>query len=421
MSPNLILILNACAYTFLSFSHYKKSHRLNIGVFITAWFALIAWIGVLYYNHELFGYFKPNAKITLFPFIYLFIAIYIFIFPILKFNSTQIQQFKLVSDKHLLIYIYVMLFVEVVSQISMAPIVIKVLSVGGSVAFREDSYDSVGGGIVITNFFLSKLSSINTAFLATNIIVSIYALIFSKLSKRIRIIFFCCSAILPAFTMTALGNRFYIMSVFVWIAFIVVFLSNFINYETRKKIIMYFTIISIPILISFVTISLGRFADLFEYQLYRYLGEPFVNYDTQFFYDLKENTWGRAYFTTFRKWLGYPIEFETLKEKWAFLDGITGVDTHVFYTFIGGFNIEFGFIVTLLIGLFVMKMYKRISKSVYTMTVPKLIALSYLGYICIQGTFLFPLQGGRNMELLGVIIAYFYFSKISIPRYQYKF
>ena len=135
---------------------------------------------------------------------------------------------------------------------------------------------------------------------------------------------------------------------------------------------------------------------------------------------MKENTWGRAYFTTFRKWLGYPLEFETLNEKWAFLDSITGVDTHVFYTFIGGFNIEFGFVITLLIGLLVIKVYRNICKNIHIISLPKLIALCYLGYICIQGAFLFPLQGGKNMELLGVIIAYFYFSKISIPRYQYK-
>ncbi len=420
MSPNLILILNASVYTLLSFRQYKKSHRLNIGVFITAWFALIAWMGVLYYNHELFGYFKPNAEFSILPLIYLFVAIYLFVYPILKFDSTQIQQIKLVDDRLLLFYIYAMLFVEIMAQISMLPIVIKILSSGSSVAFREDSYDSVGGGIVITNFFLAKLGSINTAFLATNIVVSVYALIFSRLSKKIRVLFFFCSAIWPSFTMTAFGNRFYMMSVFVWVVFIVILLLNFIQYKTQKKLILYFISCSAPVLISFVVISLGRFAELFEYQLYRYLGEPFVNYDTQFFYDLKDYTWGRAYFTTFRKWLGYPLEFETLNEKWAFLDSITGVDTHVFYTFIGGFNIEFGFVITLLIGLLVIKVYRNICKNIHIISLPKLIALCYLGYICIQGAFLFPLQGGKNMELLGVIIAYFYFSKISIPRYQYK-
>lgn len=418
MSPNLILILNASVYTLLSFRQYKKSHRLNIGVFITGWFALIAWMGVLYYNHELFGYFKSHAKFTLFPFVYLFVAIWLFISPILRFDSSRIQQIKLVDDKSLKVYIYVMLFVEIMTQISMLPIVIKVLSSGGAVAFREDSYDSVGGGIVITNFFLAKLGSVNTAFLATNVVVSIYALIFSRLSKKLRVLFFVCSAIWPSFTMTALGNRFYMMSVFVWVVFLVILLSNFIQYKTQKKLVLYFITFSVPVLISFVVISIGRFAELFEYQFYRYLGEPFVNYDTQFFYDLKDNTWGRAYFTTFRKWLGYPVEFETLIEKWALLDGITGVDTHVFYTFIGGFNIEFGFITTLLIGILVMIIYKKILRKRYVLTLPILIALGYLGYICIQGAFLFPLQGGKNMELLGTLIASFYFSKIKIQKFK---
>lgn len=418
MSPNFILIINACAYTFLSLKQYKKAQRLNIGFFISAWFALIAWLGVLYYNHELFAYFKSNVKFSIFPFVYLFVAIYLFIYPILRFDSTKIQKIKLIDDRCLLIYIYIMLFVELMAQAGVLPTAIKILSSGASVAFREDSYES--GGIVVTNYFLHKLGQINLAFLPVNMVVSIYALLFSRNSRIIRLLFCFSSIFLHPFIHTSLGNRFYMLSILVWVTFIFVFLSNFISSKIKKRLIVCLLVISVPVIISFITISVGRFGNLFEYQLYRYLGEPFVNYNTQFFYDLQDNTWGRAYFTTFRKWFGYPMEFETLNEKWAFLDGITGVDTHVFYTFIGGFNIEFGFVVTLLIGFFVIIVYKRIYTSMYTLTLPKLIALCYLGYVCIQGAFLFPLQGGKNMEILGSLIAYIFFVKISKSKFQHK-
>lgn len=49
--------------------------------------------------------------------------------------------------------------------------------------------------------------------------------------------------------------------------------------------------------------------------------------------------------------MGISSNFKTTREKWEWLDNITGVDTHVFYTFVGGLNIEFGFVGTIVIGL----------------------------------------------------------------------
>ena len=34
--------------------------------------------------------------------------------------------------------------------------------------------------------------------------------------------------------------------------------------------------------------------------------------------------------------MGISSNFKTTREKWEWLDNITGVDTHVFYTFVGG-------------------------------------------------------------------------------------
>lgn len=418
MDSIFILIINALLYTFLALKQYKKSNKINIGVFILAWFALVAWAGMLYYSQDLFKYFNPYAKISFAPFIYLFIAIYLFIYPLLRFNSSQIQKMQLINDNYLYKYILFMLAIEILTYISIAPIIIKVLTSNASVAFRENSYDSIGGGISINNFFLSKIATIGGVFTAVNIIVSIYALLFSKLSKKLRIIFFLSSALIPPFIKTSLGNRFFMMSELTWILFILILLANFIKPNLKKKIILSFIIASSLALIFFTIISLGRFGNMFEYQLFRYIGEPFVNYNTQFFYELNDNTWGRAYFTTFRKWLGYPTEFETLVEKWQFLDDITGVDTHVFYTFIGGFNIEFGFVFTLIIAASIALIYNRLIKPTNILTLPKLIILCYLGYICIQGAFLFPIQGAQNIELLTVIISYISFRKISIKKYQ---
>ena len=198
-------------------------------------------------------------------------------------------------------------------------------------------------------------------------------------------------------------------------------LLSFIAYKYKRKIIIILIIVTIPIVAIFSIISRSRFGDMASYMLYRYAGESFNNYNTEFYNKLKGNTWGDAYFTFFKKICGEEIPFNTTMDKWAYLDNITGVDTHIFYTFIGGLNIEFGFTYTIIIGLILSYIITKLLRSYETLTLSKFIIIGMLAYVVLNGAFCFVLQGDwGNLELLFTIFFYFIFRKYNTKQYIYK-
>ena len=102
-------------------------------------------------------------------------------------------------------------------------------------------------------------------------------------------------------------------------------------------------------------------------------------------------------------------------------DNITGVDTHVFYTFVGGLNIEFGFVGTIVIGLLLSFFMVKKMRPYNILTLPKFIALGMLAYTLINGVFFFVLQGDwGNLEILFTLFFCFLFSKYRTRKYINK-
>lgn len=111
--------------------------------------------------------------------------------------------------------------------------------------------------------------------------------------------------------------------------------------------------------------------------------------------------------------MGISSNFKTTREKWEWLDNITGVDTHVFYTFVGGLNIEFGFVGTIVIGLLLSFFMVKKMRPYNVLTLPKFIALGMLAYTLINGVFFFVLQGDwGNLEILFTLFSAFYLVSI---------
>ena len=151
---------------------------------------------------------------------------------------------------------------------------------------------------------------------------------------------------------------------------------------------------------------------------YRYLGEPMVNYVGELWPNLTRHTEGTAYFTLFSKLMGQKTEFATTVEKWDYMREITGVEPSIFYSFVGGLNIEFGYVWTLIIGVVTTFIVMRAVRPYNVMTLPKCIIIGMLAYMCINGAFFFVLQGdGGNLEILFTIFFAYYFHRFSSDRY----
>ena len=127
--------------------------------------------------------------------------------------------------------------------------------------------------------------------------------------------------------------------------------------------------------------------------------------------DLSGTTGGTVYFEYFNKILGNSTHSFNLSEKWDYMNYMTGVDTHIFYGFIGGLNLEFGFVYTAVLILTISWLFSRNIKSNYW-ELSNLILIGSLANLLFTGSFLFNYQGlWGNLEIVLVIMSFIYLKR----------
>ena len=157
-----------------------------------------------------------------------------------------------------------------------------------------------------------------------------------------------------------------------------------------------------------INVSENRFGDMVTWYYYKYAGETFVNFSGQMWPDFQDCTSKTIYFQWIGKLLGSDFEKISLSDKWQYLNSVTGIDTHIFYGFIGGLVIEFHFLPTvIIIGLLVFLFNKYINSG--TLRLSNLLLIGELANVLFTGSFLFAFQGlWGNFEIIFVIFFYIF-------------
>ena len=419
MTALTILLINAIIFTGLSIWYYWKTKGLNIGTFILVFYAICTWGAVLYHEHELFNYMRGREIYRIEPFIYLIPTLLLFMYPILRFNTSKLEKAQMVEPHFLFLFIKITLCVQIILYIVLFPAVLRAIMAANIGDLRHELYDEAEA-VKFPHYSINLLCRLYMGARNICIIIS-YALLFVPMKRTLIKVFFITSFIFPLYIFTAYVSRAVMMQQIALSVFIFLALFSFIAYKQRRRIMLYIISFSVPVIVVFNIISQSRFGNLASYMFYRYLGESFNNYNTQFFYDLHGSTWGVAYLGLFRKLLGEERLFNTVRERWAYLDNITGVDTHVFYTFIGGLNIEFGFEITVLIGFISSFLICKCLRPYNVLTLPKFILIGMLGYTIINGAFCFILQGDwGNLEIIFTIFLYILFKNNQLDKFIMK-
>lgn len=420
MSDSYILIGFASAFSLTTYFYYYKTKAFNIGVLLLMFYSICAWGAVAFHEHELFymeyGYQGYSVK----AFIYLYLVIILFMLPILIYKTNEIKRAELLDNSFTLKFIKVLLIIQLALYVIIFPYVFNAIASSSIGDYRDELYDTTEV-VKFPNYFFNMLCRLYMGARNVLIIIACYSLLFIKTNRKLIITFFITTWLFPIYIFTVYASRAVMMQQLMLSFFFIVLLSPFILRKAKKIIYMVLGIVTVPIIVIFNIISQSRFGNLATYYLYRYWGESFNNYNAQLFPDLKGNTWGSAYLTFFSKLFYGTRNFSTTEEKWAYLDNVTGIDTHIFYSFVGGLNIEFGFILTVVIGIFLSLFIIKKLRPYDTLTLPKFILLGMLGYTLINGAFFFVLQGDwGNLEILFTIFLYWLFKKHSTHKYIYR-
>lgn len=405
-----ITLVNALAYTFVIPYWYKK-HGISIGIFIWLLFVFSSWFTFFFIQQPLYISSIHYGRHTVIPYIYLFVVLYIFISPLCKLRPLKKKELVFEESKFGDYYMFLMIIIQLASIIIDVPGAIKTFSSSlyNIAATRDQAYEgvtsalswSIPGLAQLKGWIQSPLNVVN------NGLVFVFILFCKK--NRFLVWLFSFVTIFQTLMNSVISvSRGELFFIFVFWFLIVLFLYN----QISKKVLAYMNIILVFLLMTFVpfviTISTARFGSSSGFFLFKYFGEAMNNFNVLLWDNINGNTWGNAYFGFLS---GH--RFENTIEKWEYIERTTKVSGQYFYTFVGGFVLEFGKILPVLIAIMFNRIISKLIIRRRNMNMGVFVLSIIFFDFYLKGAFIFSWQGQFVLELLYVSIAYLYFNRHS--------
>lgn len=422
MEEKYLLLSNALIYTLTLFIFIKK-RKLSVGHIVWGLFTLSAWASYGFVQQPNFIGSVHDNLLTWQPLIYLYIVLLIFFLPLFKYDKLPYFKRGILIPKFN-IWKWVMFFCigfQILSFFVNLPNIKTILNADTMALadYRDNVYDgsnSVMSSIPLLNRFSLVYSGMRTICVAS----SIFLFLCYKKHRKIVTIFLITSMADVVMQVIIMVSRGIMVSYMIYIVTILVFLRDYISSKAKKIMVLYCIPIVIVAFSAFWAISVSRFGDLANFMMFKYLGEPMVNFDGLLFDNLRGETWGRSYFNVIYRYLFGEIDFMNAEEKWDFMEKVTGVRSQYFYTFVGGIMYEVGKVGTVIVAFILNRILNRVAvlKTPYCFNYSFIWFLLF--YFYTYGLFLFALQDFEgNFMILYSILFYFIFKYRPIT-YKYN-
>lgn len=416
----VLCYLSAWILTFIVY--WRNTKKFNGGSFIISSYILYALCSFLLYDTH-YIYFNP-LPLTVFPFIYLFVALLLGMLPILKFGyhrytTIQIPSMNLLNTVSLIFIISTLFdlpstFSNVVSGMQR----MLIDSAAGNEMYTESIEDVHSSGSGISNFG----AVISNAFAQIGYLLPIYYLTLQKKNKWILmgLILACITKMINGIS---LGQRGGIVEPLLVLAATFFLLKDYIIEKYRKILYIAGSILVGLITVPVVLITLSRFDNTVTDPMastYYYLGIENINFNN---YALDDGgiRYGDRTIPLFKRMIGIdnvPKNFFERRTKYPNLK----VNDDTFITYVGDIAIDYGpflgaIIIIIISRFFLIKM--RVQGD--TFPFHKLILLHFLLYLCVLGGVkLFPYADAGNLKIIICVFLYFVFKNDYIKQISIK-
>ncbi len=410
MDSVTLLIYNAICYSIvLVYFTYKKG--LSVGSLIWGLYTISSWASVLLFRHPDFGgtiHDNPQHPDAL---IYLFVILFIFIFPLFNLKKIPKDSISFTKPNTLKWIMIVCICIQLVMSYLNLSHAQEILNAGleNLTEFRDNVYD--GANDIISQ--IPALNRINLVYSGMKYIcfgLSIVLIICYPFNRKLVWLFFASTMLDRLMLTTLMVSRSEMVIMILFTALILFLFRDFLSSKTKKIFLFYCTPILIVVGIAFWAISVSRFEDMATFMLYKYLGEPMVNFGGILYNDLQTHTWGHAYFPTIFKYFFGETDYITAIEKWDYIENITKIPAYIFYTFIGGLYIDFGAIITAIIAVFCNFKLRSLIQHQLNFSLGQIFVILVILYVFSYGLFVNPIQGfDGNFMIIYTIILYYTF------------
>ncbi len=394
----------------------RNRKQNTVSILVTSFYVLYSVLAVFLYNNEFYG--VDFNTIKLFPYIYLFLMIFLSLKPILQFDRSQVE--ILIRPNTIVVNCFVCVFIILaiillpssISELRMGILKIMFDSSGGADLYRE----AHGGGVVqrtirdIPMFIFYMFSNIS-------VLLFFYYLTLPRL-RRLILLGLSITILYNILRPISLGLRTdAIMTIFSILAGYVI-MHKWIPKIRRKYINIIGLSIGGLILTLLMALTISRFSErdggAGGVNL-SYVAQASLNFNN-YGLDAGGIRYGDRTCRIFKELLGFKNVPDGIVERRNLYYNMKMNDS-VFYTFVGDFTLDFGAFATVFIFLFYALTFTRITHIRNgTISFSKLIIIYLAVLIPLQGgMYLFTFSDGGNYSLIAFAFSavLFHFSDIN--------
>lgn len=408
----IYLIINVAVYlAFLIYISKNVFRGFSATSFVVGWYLFSAVSSVLFYTHPLTPstpYFNPIEWQGL---IYFTGLTFCLLWPIYKFEKDSYTLEHAIDDSTMVKVMKILLVLQVIVMIFYMSDFLRLVDTDfGDV--RDAATQGDESTLTKKNPLIAWCLTFNLALRNIITIIAFYAMVYVQSNRKFVTFFFVFSVAMPFFLSVLFVMRSYMVFQILLVFFLFILFHDKFSATFKKRVYIAGGAFLFLVITFMGSVSDNRFGDMVTWFYYKYAGETFVNFGGQMWPDLKDCTGGTVYFQWIGKLFGVDFDKMSLSDKWQYMNGITGIDTHIFYGFIGGLVMEFHFLPTAIIVIILSLIFKKFI-SHGTLRLSNLLLIGELANILFTGSFLFAYQGlWGNFEIIFVIFGYLYIRKL---------
>lgn len=359
MSFHIVVAYAIVNIVFLLWVIRNKGLRLTPGLVLVAFYCLIACLSIPAYKmlpNAIFFDMYDFKHITLFPYIILFVATYMFIRPLFSFDGVLKRAKLNINLRNVKNICWFYIFCATISALLYYR-VSDSISIEDMAAIRADVYDGVmidAYNNIFERFFLSFTSYFNTP------MIIVFFVLLARYRDQCKKIFFLLlgfSLVVPAIgDSIRTVSRGVLVSLFMQLIIGFSFFSSYFNKGVIRKVFIAFILLTSVIYGISSILTEARFGEGesgFE-SVIVYWGQPPLIFNSQVFY-INEYAFGRHFF--------YPIaDFFGAAPK-AFLAKQGKLFDPCFTTFVGDFYRDGGILLVFILAIIIPRIIIRIIKK----------------------------------------------------------
>lgn len=408
---NIWLFLYSSAWLVLFFFYQKKKRTYDAGSII-----LISYLGYSLLSFYLYNISDEYKPMQLFPFIYLFLMIWLAVSPVLRFDTLKTPNIQKPSNRSLnfisWFYVIVSLFwlPSIATNLIDGITAIMIDSAAGQDIYIETMRESRTGNIGDGN--IANLPAILAGVFCDLGILLFFYMLTLKNTNKYLLIGLAVAVILSILNPISESQRGPAIDRLFAVIVTYFALRNYYSPKIRKvcRYVGVSAIIILSLPIAAITISrFGNGEDRAMESVISYAGMQNLNFNN---YGLDNGgiRYGDRTFPMFKRMLGFsnvPHNFWERRDKYPHLK----IDDGVFIGFVGDFTLDFGPIVAAIIFiLFTLFVTSNTNTRKGRILFHQLILLHFVMNVCMEGGMkLFSYADTGNLRIIGYFLFYIYF------------